>query len=473
MKKASALLLVPILLIAMLLASCGDYRKETIGLSMAGTGNWPRQLYEEVKIACMQYPGVRLISTNAYESQDLQKRQMDSLIDAHVDAIILAPHDYDGYEHVLQRAKDAGIPVILVDRKVKSDDYTAYIGHDDESIGYMMGKYIALQRKGKPTNIVEISGLPRTSPAMDRAKGFRKAIAQYPNLHIVGTAAQSWQPDSVRAQAIQFLATHPNLHIDCVYGHNDDNAMIMRDVISQTGRYPNVKYYGIDGLPRKDGGLAMVQQGKLEATIISPTRGYLVVEKVMQILDGKPYKRITKLSTSIVDRSNIDVVGTQTILMEEEMKMLSKQNNLIMRFYDKYKSIHVYMVLNAVILLLVIFSFFIIRRMKTLNRELKAKELTVRLNHILQEAVMKGEISMPEGMLFNDAETHIMTKLFEAIARHIDDPRLNAEMIANDLGVTTQQVNEAIMKLTGKPVDEIIAFSRKYAKKKNIKFYFK
>ena len=473
MKKASALLLVPSLLIAMLLASCGDYRKETICLSMAGTGNWPRQLYEEVKIACMQYPGVRLISTNAYESQDLQKRQMDSLIDAHVDAIILAPHDYDGYEHVLQRAKDAGIPVILVDRKVKSDDYTAYIGHDDESIGYMMGKYIALQRKGKPTNIVEISGQPRTSPAMDRAKGFRKAIAQYPNLHIVGTAAQSWQPDSVRAQAIQFLATHPNLHIDCVYGHNDDNTMIMRDVTSQTGRYSNVKYYGTDGLPRKDGGLAMVQQGKLEATVICPTRGFLVVEEVMRILDGKPYKRITNLSTSIVDRSNIDVVGTQTILMEDQMKMLSKQNNLIMRFYDKYKSIHVYMVLNAVILLLVIFSFFIIHRMKTLNRELKAKELTVRLNHILQEAVMKGEISMPEGMLFNDAETHIMTKLFEAIARHIDDPRLNAEMSANDLGVTTQQVNEAIMKLTGKPVDEIIAFSRKYAKKKNIKFYFK
>ena len=152
---------------------------------------------------------------------------------------------------------------------------------------------------------------------------------------------------------------------------------------------------------------------------------------------------------------------------------MSKQNNLIMRFYDKYKSIHVYMVLNAVILLLVIFSFFIVHRMKTLNRELKEKELTVRLNHILQGALMKGEISMPENSLFNDAETHIMTKLFEAVARHIDDPRLNAEMIANDLGVTTQQVNEAIMKLTGKPVDEVIAFSRKYAKKKNIKFNFK
>lgn len=361
MKKTSALLLIPILLIAMLLTSCGNYRKVTIGLSMAGTGDWSHQLYEEVKIACMQYPGVRLKVTNAYESHDLQERQIDSLIDAHVDAIILAPHDYDGYEHVLRRAKDAGIPVILVDRKVKSDDYTAYIGRDDEHIGYMMGKYIALQRKGKPTNIVEMNGLPRTSPAMDRAKGFHKAIAQYPNLHIVGTAAQSWQPDSVRAQAIQFLATHPNLHIDCVYGHNDDNAMIMRDVINQTGRYPGVKYYGIDGLPRKGCGLTMVRQGKLEATVISPTRGYLVVEEVMQILDGKPYKRITNLSTSIVDRSNIDVVGTQTILMEEEMKMLSKQNNLIMRFYDKYKSIHVYMVLNAVILLLVIFSFFIIR----------------------------------------------------------------------------------------------------------------
>jgi ABC-type sugar transport system substrate-binding protein len=136
----------------------------------------------------------------------------------------------------------------------------------------------------------------------------------------VGTAAQSWQPDSVRAQAIQFLATHPNLHIDCVYGHNDDNTMIMRDVISQTGRYSNVKYYGTDGLPRKDGGLAMVQQGKLEATVICPTRGFLVVEEVMRILDGKPYKRITDLSTSIVDRSNIDVVGTQTILMEDQMK---------------------------------------------------------------------------------------------------------------------------------------------------------
>jgi len=473
MKKTSALLLIPILLIAMLLTSCGDYRKVTIGLSMAGTGDWSRQLYEEVKIACMQYPGVRLISTNAYENGDLQKRQLDSLIDAHVDAIILAPHDYDGYEHVLRRAKDAGIPVILVDRKVKSDDYTAYIGHDDERIGYMMGKYIALQRKGKPTNIVEVSGLPRTSPAMDRAKGFHKAIAQYPNLHIVGTAAQSWQPDSVRAQAIQFLATHPNLHIDCVYGHNDDNTMIMRDVISQTGRYPGVKYYGIDGLPRKGCGLTMVRQGKLEATVISPTRGFLVVDEVMRILEGKPYKRITNLSTSIVDKSNIDVVGTEAILMQEQMQMMMRQNNLIMSFYDKYKNVHVYLVLNGIILLLIIFSFIIVHRMNKLNRKLKEKELTLRLDHILQRSLIDGDISMPEDTLFNDAETHIMKALFLAVSKHIDDPRLNAKMIADEIGVTPKQVNEAVEKLTDRSVEELIAFARQYAKKKNIKFNFK
>lgn len=472
MKTSRALLLIPILLLAMLFTGCSDYRKVRIGMTMAGTGNWSRQLYTEVKIACMQRPGVKLKALNAFENRDLQERQMDSLIDAHVDAIIFAPRVYDGYERVLQRAKDAGIPVIVVDRKLKSDKYTAYIGRDDEHIGYMMGKYIALQRMGKPTDILEVGGLPETSPSMDRAKGFREAIAQYPNMHIVGNAANSWDMDSVRAQGTQFLATHPNLHFDIVVGQSDNCAIAMRDVVTQTGRYPNVKYYGVDWLPRKDGGLEMVKQGKLEATVINPTSGFMVVDLVMQILEGKPYNRITNLNTSIVDKDNIDVVTTQNNMVEEQMKMVMKQNNVITNFYDKYKTIHVYMVLNGVILLLVILSFLLVRRTNRLNRALKTKELTLRLNHFLQKALMKGEISMPEDMLFNDAETHIMTTLFETVAKHIDDPQLNAKMIADDIGVTTEQVNEAVEKLTNRSVEEVIAFARKYSKEKKIKYNF-
>ena len=90
----------------------------------------------------------------------------------------------------------------------------------------------------------------------------------------MATVGETWKPDSVTERGKEFLRRHPNLKFDCVVGQSDNCAMSMRKAIEQTGGHHGVTYYGIDGLPGPKGGLQMVKDGKMEATVINPTRGF-------------------------------------------------------------------------------------------------------------------------------------------------------------------------------------------------------
>ena len=354
-------LLTPLLILLLLLTGC-NRKQIVIGASFSGNSEWSQQLFKEIEVASYQHPNVGIDILNAKQDVALQEKQMNELIDEHVDLIIFAPRVYDGYEQVLQRAKEAGIPVILIDRKVKSDKYTAFIGRDDKEVGRLMGEYIARQHTGKQTYILEAAGAPETSPAMERSKGFRQAIARYPNLHIVGTATHTWNTDSARSQCYYYLAAHPNVHFDVVFAHSDNPALGVRDAIIKAGRNTGVSYYGVDGLPTKTGGLEMVRKGVFKATIINPTRGYAVMDLAMRILQGKPYDKDNIITTSIVDKSNIDVVETQCKMNKDQMDVLMKQNSLILDFYKEHDRMQIYVILNVFIFIFIVLSIFLYRR---------------------------------------------------------------------------------------------------------------
>ena len=461
-------LLTPLLILLLLLTGC-NRKQIVIGASFSGNSKWSQQLFKEIEVASYQHPNVGIDILNAKQDVALQEKQMNELIDKHVDLIIFAPRVYDGYEQVLQRAKEAGIPVILIDRKMKSDDYTAFIGRDDKAVGRMMGEYIARQHAGKQTYILEAAGLPETSPAMERSEGFRQAIARYPNLHIVGTATHTWNTDSARNQCFYYLAAHPNVHFDVVFAQSDNSALGVRDAIIKAGRNAGVTYYGVDGLPTKTGGLEMVRKGVFKATIINPTRGYAVMDLAMRILQGKPYDKDNIITTSIVDKSNIDVVETQCKMNKDQMDVLMKQNSLILDFYKEHDRMQIYVILNVFIFIFIVLSIFLYRRVSKLNKKLKKKELCSRIDHMLEKEMLEGRITIDSKTQFSGSKMHIMSTFFEAVIKHAYDPDINTQMIADEMGVTLEQLTAACMSLTDRSPKEVVQITCDYVRKNHVK----
>jgi len=211
---------------------------------------------------------VELRFAAAYDSDERQVQQIDSLVNAGIDLLIVAPNQVATISPAIDRAFDKGIPVIVFERKTNSQKYTAFISADNYEMGRVMGEYIASQLQGKG-RVMEIMGLEGSSPAIERHNGFADALKNFPDIEIIATLQGDWTEESA-VKAIQNY--HGNLsNVDFVFGQNDRMAIGARKALSLlTPHSPLLtKFCGIDGLPGKNGGIQLVRDSILEGI---PTR---------------------------------------------------------------------------------------------------------------------------------------------------------------------------------------------------------
>lgn len=139
-------------------------------------------------------------------------------MDEGVDLLIISANEAAPMTPIVEEAYQRGIPVILVDRKILSDKYTAYIGADNYEIGRSVGNYIASRLEGKG-NVVELTGLSGSTPAMERHQGFMAAISKFPDIKLIDKADAAWERGPAEIEMDSMLRHHPK--IDAVYAHND------------------------------------------------------------------------------------------------------------------------------------------------------------------------------------------------------------------------------------------------------------
>ena len=188
------------------LLSCGNGsdaifgRKDNyvIGISQCSEDSWRQKLKEELEMATYFNEGVTLRFVSANDDSELQQRQIDSLAESGIDLLIVSPNQLDRLSDEIDKVYDAGIPVILFDRKTDSPKYTSFVGTDNFQIGEMIGHFLASKLGGRG-NVVEIAGLSGSSPALERHNGFAKAIGEYPGIRIVGFANGDWTQESGEA----------------------------------------------------------------------------------------------------------------------------------------------------------------------------------------------------------------------------------------------------------------------------------
>ena len=382
-----------LLLMLPLFLSCGGSAKKqyVIGVSQCSEDVWREKLNEELRIAALYYNNVDLRIKSAYDDVKLQTEQINSFVDEGVDLLIVAPGQVT-ISPAIDRAYEKGIPVIIFDRRTRSDKYTAYIGADNKEIGSSMAEYLAgaLTSGGR---ILELSGLYSSSPAIERQQGFDSVVATRPGLEIVAQAHADWTEEGAfRVMDSLLSKSHPQF--DCLFAHNDRMAMGARRAAAKHGLDINsIQFCGIDAMPQNGGGMRLVTDGTLFASYIYPTRGDEVIQLAMNILTKKDYKRENQLSSALVTRDNARVLLMQNDETVRQQDHLTTLRSRIDQAASDFNTQRIYLlVLLVFVVLLIVACAFAIRAYVAkarINRQLhdsmsKQKAMTEEMERMTQ-----------------------------------------------------------------------------------------
>ena len=382
-----------LLLMLPLFLSCGGSAKKhyVIAVSQCSEDTWREKLNEELRIAALYYNNVDLRIKSAYDDVKLQTEQINSFVDEGVDLLIVAPGQVT-ISPAIDRAYEKGIPVIIFDRRTRSDKYTAYIGADNKEIGSSMAEYLAGALPGGG-RILELCGLSTSSPAIERSEGFDSVVATRPGLEIVAQAHADWTEQGAY-RVMDSLLSQPHPQFDCLFAHNDRMAMGARRAAAKHGLDLNsIQFCGIDAMPQKGGGMQLVADGTLFASFIYPTRGDEVIQLAMNILTKKKYNRENQLSSALVSHDNARVLLMQNDETVRQQDHLSTLRSRVDQAASDFNTQRIYLlVLLVFVVLLIVACAFAVRAYVAkarINRQLhdsmsKQKAMTEEMERMTQ-----------------------------------------------------------------------------------------
>jgi ribose transport system substrate-binding protein len=293
-------------------AKCGTNKDFLIGMSQANNAEPYRQVMnDDVTTAAKAVPGFKVVVSDAAQDNSKQVADVENLLSQGMNLLIISPNEAKPLTAVVKKAYDKGIPVIVLDRKVEGDAYTAFIGGDNVAIGKAAGEYYAKNLLPQGGKVVEISGLPGSTPAAERAQGFRDGIASNPKIQIVASQTAEWLRDKGQSVMDAMLKAHPD--VDAVYAHNDPMAEGAYLAAKAAGKETAIKFTGIDALPVPSGGIKAVQQGRLQATFQYATGGREAVDLAKKILVdcSKDVPKTTTLGTMQIVKENAEEAYTK------------------------------------------------------------------------------------------------------------------------------------------------------------------
>ena len=418
----------------------------TIGVSQCSVDAWREAANNEIGQEALFYNNLNLVFKSVRDDSQQQIADIEQFIEDGVDLLIISPNESSALSPVVEKAYDAGIPVVLYDRKVDSDKYTAFIGGDNRQIGSIAGSYTLSIIDGRK-RIALIRGTRGSTADTERYEGFVSVLDQQ---KISGAAiaveayANFTREDARKAMGEILSKTREEDPYDLVFAFNDEMAAGVYDAYVEAGmKKPFIM--GIDALLAADGTgtIPYILDGMIDASFIYPTGGNAVISLAHRILMGEPFERENILSTEMVNRTNVRVYQTQVNQLAEKQRRAEELNSRIQAYNQRYERqqqmmyiILAFAMILGMVLILLVFT------MRTRNR------LVIRLNEqnaqILKqveslEAQKKQLIDLSEQLeettqaklnFFTNISHEFKTPL-SLISGPIDDLIANKQMPAN------------------------------------------
>jgi len=423
-----------VVFLTLVFSACSDnnVKKYVIGVSQCSEDIWRDKLNNELVMSTYQHDNVTLKFASANDNDRLQKQQIEQFIKEGVNLLIVSPNQIHTISSVIDKAYDAGIPVILFDRKTDSRKYTAFIGADNYEAGHEIGYFIGQQLAGKG-NIAEICGLQASSPAIERNRGFMDALKSYPNVKVVARGYGDWIKES-GVTAMDSILVQSKESFQYVFAQNDRMALGALQSIKKH-KVKGIKIVGIDALPVPGGGMESVRDGNLEASYIYPTRGDSVMQLALNILEKKPYKRDNYLKGALVTKANANVLLMQNEEMNKQTARLNALHGKVDTYLVQYNHQKMYIVLFSIILLLLIGIMVYIYRTILMKRRIEEEANKAKLQFFTN---ISHELRTP------------LTLIADPVNYIIHDDNLNSQqrsmlqIVQRNVLVLTQLVSEIL-----------------------------
>lgn len=464
----NTILLLILTLSAALLTGCNRVEtKYHIGVSQCSGGYWRNKLNNEMRRELLLHDStpsggmkVDMELLCSEDNCDQQIRDIQHFIDEKVDMIICSPGLEEQLTPVISKAYKAGIPVLLFDRFVKGDDYTAFVGGDNIDVGEQLA-YFTTSRLPNGGNIVELMGNLGTSPARLRHEGLMKSLAARPDIHILASVDVGWDGPLARNTMDSLLALYPD--IDIVVAHTDFMAGAAKASVDSLCPDSKIRFVGADGFGVPGLGIFAVAKSRIDGTAIYPTGGDVIMQTALDILEGKPYQRETLLpSTLVTDPKDARLMVMLNDELNHEVSTIQRLRDRI-GFYIHQLTLERSVLISLIVVLLlavcVLLLFIRVKAMAKKNSEQK-QEIAQKQEVIEQKEeeieLQKEEISNIKEKLemLSELDREFVEKVKMLVDENIGNPDFGVEQLAAEVCLSRSQLYRKCKALTGEsPMD--------------------
>ena len=449
--------------VMMLIACSGEKPHYIIGVSQCSEDIWRNWQNAEMKMESNFHDGVELRFATAFDDSERQIQQIDSLVESGIQLLIVAPNQRSSVSSAIDRAYDKGIPVIVFERKTDSQKYTAFVSADNYEMGRLMGEYVVSRLNGKG-QVLEVEGLKGSSPAEERHKGFHDALAQHPEVKVVTMLQGDWT-EPTAYQVVKDYKGDLN-DIDVVFGHNDRSAMGARKVF-QEREVKMPLFCGIDGLPGENGGIRQVRDSLLDASYIYPTRGDLLLQLALDILEGKPYPKETLLTSALVTRDNANVLlleSDEVARQAQNLDKLQMQASGYLKQLATQRTITLMALILIALLLLTMVLFYLYHRSKvSAQRERMVNNLW---NMEVPEEAKPSESPEQEPSKAEESEQAetpeplFIVRFKDVVEARLADSDLSVDDLAAAMNLSRVQLYRKVKAISGSSPVELLRTAR-------------
>ena len=448
-------IIVSIMTLCLLMTGCNSRTPQyRIGVSQCLDDAWRQKMNYEMERELLLHPDMSLSRRIAYGSNELQCSQIDSFIKERVDLLIVSPNEAKQVQPAVTRAYRAGIPVIVADRRVPGDEWTAFIGGDNYKVGRLMAQWVmgkakeyGVKAKGKPFVVLEVAGLPGSTPATLRHKGMMEGIeeADTKGRIVVESVMGSWYKENAHEVVSEYLETHPLP--DVIVAHNDLMAIGAAEAVTRnpspvTHSPLSIPIMGVDGIHP---GLQAIVDGKIECSATYSSRGDMIIDAAAHILHKEPYVRDTVLETTLVD-----ITAAYPMLKQDEdiTRDLETLHIVQTQSESKWKQLR----FDRFVLTLFVVFFFILFVITLGYVFIKQRKIQKEIKH---DIIPQLE-GMQEAIQLSKKDEAFAERLRQVVDDYLTDPNLTVEFLGSKLQLSRTQLFRRVKAVAGKgPLDYI------------------
>ena len=386
-------------------------KQYVIGVSQCDLNNaWRKSMIQDMRVEALNHPELVLEVADANYNSDLQIKQIEQFIRKRVDLLIISANESEPLTPVAIKAYHSGIPTIILERKIESDQYTAFIGADNFGIGRQAGDFARnLLSQESQAEVWEIWGMRGSSASLERHAGFIDALDDQ-TLPLIREIDGQWEPDTVASA----IAAIPDLSkVRVVYAHSDMMALAAREAIAKRDStlLPHIHFIGIDGQLGKGLGVEAVVEGKLDASFYYPTGGGTAMKVAWQILTGQEHSKNYALSSAIIDKDDAGTLYLQLDRLEDYQRQVNVQKEMVDDLLHRYNFLRdsLFIILFLIVMLIASFGYLVsvLRKSRKINILLRERNRLVRQQREeLAEAKRQIEVVTAQRLKFFTNVTH-------------------------------------------------------------------